>query len=217
MGFDETAPARLADLKARVLERRATVGVLGLGYVGLPLARAFGAAGVRVLGFDVDTRKVEQLNSGKSYIGHISAETVQAMRAGGFEATTEFARLSEADALLICVPTPLTATREPDLTYVRQSTEVIAAHLRKGQLIVLESTTYPTTTRTVLLPCLERSGLVAGRGFFLAYSPEREDPGNETHSLRTTPKVVGGLDGASGDLAEALYGLIVPQVISTLR
>ena len=203
----------LSALLSRVQNKTATVGIIGLGYVGLPLARAFGHAGYRVLGFDIDTAKVAKLNAGKSFIKQIPDETVAGMRAAGFEATDSFARLNEPDAILICVPTPLTEAREPDLTYVVNSANAIASRLRRGQLVVLESTTYPSTTRGVMLPVLERTGLIAGTDFFVAFSPEREDPGNPTHSVSHIPKVVGGLDGASGDVACALYTAIVPKVV----
>jgi UDP-N-acetyl-D-glucosamine dehydrogenase len=200
-------------LLARVQNKTATIGIIGLGYVGLPLARAFTTAGFRVLGFDIDGAKVEKLNAGKSFIKQIPDSAVAAMRAAGFEATTRFDRLNEPDAILICVPTPLTEAREPDLTYVVNSANAISTRLRSGQLVILESTTYPSTTRGVMLPVLERTGLVAGRDFFVAFSPEREDPGNPTHSVSHIPKVVGGLDRASGDVACALYSAIVPKVV----
>lgn len=200
-------------LLARVQNKTATIGIIGLGYVGLPLARAFASAGYRVLGFDIDSSKVEKLNAGKSFIKQIPDEVVAGMRAAGFEATDHFDRLNEPDAILICVPTPLTEAREPDLTYVVNSANAIASRLRRGQLIVLESTTYPSTTRRVMLPVLEQTGLVAGSDFFVAFSPEREDPGNPTHSVSHIPKVVGGLDDQSSDVACALYTAIVPKVV----
>jgi UDP-N-acetyl-D-glucosamine dehydrogenase len=203
----------ISALLARVQDKTATVGVIGLGYVGLPLARAFAASGYRVLGFDIDAAKVEKLNAGRSFIKQIPDATVAAMRAAGFEATGRFDRLDEPDAILICVPTPLTEAREPDLTYVVNSATAIAARLRRGQLVVLESTTYPSTTRGVMLPILDRAGLVAGADYFVAFSPEREDPGNPTHSVSHIPKVVGGLDAPSGDAACALYSAIVPKVV----
>jgi UDP-N-acetyl-D-glucosamine dehydrogenase len=203
----------LSGLLARVQKRSAAVGIIGLGYVGLPLARAFARAGFRVLGFDIDPHKVAKLNAGKSYIKQIPDDTIAEMRANHFEATDRFDRLSEPDAILICVPTPLTEAREPDLTFVVNSAQAIAGRLRRGQLVVLESTTYPSTTRGVMLPVLERGGLRAGRDFFVAFSPEREDPGNPTHSVSHIPKVVGGLDEASGDVACALYQAIVPKVV----
>jgi UDP-N-acetyl-D-glucosamine dehydrogenase len=197
----------------RIRAKTARVGIIGLGYVGLPLARAFTDGGFRVLGFDVDTAKVEKLTAGRSYIEQIPEAVIRDMRERGFEATDRFDRLNEPDAILICVPTPLTEAREPDLTYVLKSAEAIAACLRPGQLVVLESTTYPTTTRHDVLPILERSGLRVGTDFFVAFSPEREDPGNASHSIHNIPKVVGGLDPASGDLACALYGAVVPRVV----
>jgi UDP-N-acetyl-D-glucosamine dehydrogenase len=200
-------------LDTRIRSKAAAVGIIGLGYVGLPLARAFAAAGFKVLGFDVDPAKVERLTAGRSYIRQIPDDAVRQMRDRGFEATDRFDRLAEADAILICVPTPLTEAREPDLSYVLRSAEAIAARLRPGHLVVLESTTYPTTTRNEVLPILERTGLAAGRDFFLAFSPEREDPGHVGHSVHNIPKVVGGMCGRSTELAAALYAAIVPQVV----
>ncbi len=197
----------------RIRHRTARVGIIGLGYVGLPLARAFARTGFRVLGFDIDPVKVARLNAGQSYIKQIPDATVAGMREKGFEATDRFDRLGEPDAILICVPTPLTDAREPDLTYVVNSAHAVAAQLRAGQLVVLESTTYPTTTRDVVLPILERTGLAPGREFLLAFSPEREDPGNATFSVNNIPKVVGGLDRGSADAACALYSAVVPQVV----
>jgi UDP-N-acetyl-D-glucosamine dehydrogenase len=202
-----------AALLAKIRNRQARVGVIGLGYVGLPLARAFAQNGFPVLGFDVDVAKVQKLNAGQSYIRQIPAADVRRMREQGFEATDRFDRLGEPDAVLVCVPTPLTDAREPDLTYVVNSAHAVAAQLRPGQLVVLESTTYPSTTRKVMLPILESSGLEAGKDFFLAFSPEREDPGNATHTVSTIPKVVGGLGGDATDLAAALYGSVVVKVV----
>ena len=202
-----------SELRDRVRGRTARVGIIGLGYVGLPLARAFAAAGFRVLGFDVDAAKVAKLNGGRSYIKQITDDSVAAMRRQGFQATDRFDRLGEADAILVCVPTPLTEAREPDLKYVINSASAIAGQLRPGQLVVLESTTYPTTTRNVVLPILRRSEMTAGADFFLAFSPEREDPGNADHNVSTIPKVVGGLDVLSGDIACELYAAIVPNVV----
>jgi UDP-N-acetyl-D-glucosamine dehydrogenase len=184
-----------------------------MGYVGLPLAHAFTAKGIGVLGFDVDAAKVTKLQRGESYIGHIPDEVIREMRAKGFEATDHFNRLDEPDAVIICVPTPLTEAREPDLTYVINSAKAVAERLRPGQLVVLESTTYPGTTREVVLPLLEAGGLKAGRDFFLAFSPEREDPGNPHFSAPTIPKVVGGLDAPSLELAAALYAKVVVRVV----
>lgn len=195
-------------------ERRAVIGVIGLGYVGLPLAITAIKAGFRVLGFDVDEPRVDQINRGESIIKHISAEMMtEAIQGERFQATADFGRLREPDAILICVPTPLTRYREPDLSYVVQTAESIALHLRTGQLIVLESTTYPGTTREVMRPILERSGLKSGVDFFLAFSPEREDPGNPDFGTSAIPKVVGG-DGAEAlALAEALYAQLVVKTV----
>ncbi|MEA2631587.1 MAG: UDP-N-acetyl-D-glucosamine dehydrogenase, partial [Chloroflexota bacterium] len=212
---DDTEGGRHAARLLREIRRRsARVGVIGLGYVGLPLVELFVAKGFPVLGLDIDPVKVQRLRAGQSYIGHISADRVAAMNdSGRFEATADFARLADADAILICVPTPLGAHREPDLGAVIATGRTIGRHLRPGQLVVLESTTYPGTTRDVLRPELEAGGLRAGRDFFLAYSPEREDPGNPRHSAAAIPKVVGGWDEASGELARGLYGAVVPEVV----
>ena len=204
---------RGAALLGRIADRTARVGVIGLGYVGLPLAHAFAVKGIGVLGFDVDSAKVAKLQRGESYIGHMSGATVGEMLRQGFEATDRFVRLDEPDAIIICVPTPLTETRDPDLSFVVDSARAIAARLRPGQLVVLESTTYPGTTRQVVLPILESRGLEAGRDFWLAYSPEREDPGNPDFSAPTIPKVVGGLAPASLEVAAALYGAVVTRVV----
>ena len=201
-------------LKQAILNRSAKVGVIGLGYVGLPLIRAFVGAGFRTLGFDVDQRKVDQLLSGKSYIEHISSEWIaQCIDSQRFEPTSDMRRLAEADALLICVPTPLNDTRDPDLQFIESTARQIAAVLRPGQMIVLESTTYPGTTRDVVLPILNQSGLRVGHDFFLAFSPEREDPGNGTFSAQSIPKVVGGIEPISYQLAELLYGQAICRVV----
>lgn len=203
-----------ATLASRIADKSLTVGVIGLGYVGLPLINAFFRKGIATLGYDVDTAKVDSLNAGQSYIAHIGSDIVANWRQSGqFEATCERNRLSEPDALLICVPTPLSDSRDPDLRFVRSTCEAIADVLRPGQLVVLESTTYPTTTRDVVLPILERTGLQCGRDFFLAYSPEREDPGNAQFSAEGIPKVVGGIDAASGELAAALYETAIVSVV----
>jgi UDP-N-acetyl-D-glucosamine dehydrogenase len=204
----------MSGLLAGFSSGRATIGIVGLGYVGIPLALAAIRSGFTVLGFDVDAERVKQLNSGKSFIKHIaSTEIAQAIASEKFEATTDLARLSEPDAILIAVPTPLSKQREPDLSYVVNTTEAIAQVLRKGQLVVLESTTYPGTTRDVMKPILERGGLKSGEDFYLAYSPEREDPGNAHHSTRSIPKVVGGDGEMASALANALYGCIVERTV----
>jgi UDP-N-acetyl-D-glucosamine dehydrogenase len=199
---------------AKIADRSVQVGIIGMGYVGLPLAVAFGGAGIRVLGFDVDPAKAEALNAGQSYIKHIAPERVAALRAGGLlEATADMDHLAEPDALLICVPTPLTRHLEPDLSYVVKTTEAIARRLRPGQIVILESTTYPGTTAEVMKPILEKTGLRAGEDFFLAYSPEREDPGNLDFSTARIPKVVGADDAASRAIADALYATFVPKTV----
>lgn len=198
----------------RIRSRAARIGVIGLGYVGLPLVRAFHDKGFPVLGFDVDPEKVTTLNAGRSYIRQIPDATIAGMRATGrFEATGDFARLAESDAVLICVPTPLTRQREPDMTFVEATAATIGQHLRPGQLVVLESTTYPGTTREVVRPLLEAGGLKSGTDFLLAYSPEREDPGNIDYETSTIPKVVGGEGKAALDAAVALYGEAVVKVV----
>ena len=197
------------------IERRnARVGVIGLGYVGLPLVQAFVSAGYHTVGFDVDQAKVDKLLAGESYISHITAEWITScVEQQKFIPTTDMGRLSEVDVILICVPTPLNAEKDPDLQYVTGTTETIAKHLRPGQLIVLESTTYPGTTQNVMLPILASSGYQLGGDFFLAYSPEREDPGNADFTARQIPKVVGGTDEQSRHLAMTLYGSAVVEVV----
>jgi UDP-N-acetyl-D-glucosamine dehydrogenase len=208
-------PAHGLKLQARIEGGTATVGVIGMGYVGLPLAIAFCEAGCPVLAFDLDPAKVDALREGRSYIKHVDpARIAPQVEARRLDATADLARLAEPDILVICVPTPLSRHLEPDLAFVEATTRAIAATLRKGQLVILESTTYPGTTREVMQPILEASGLSAGRDFFLAYSPEREDPGNPTYSTTQIPKVVGADDPLSADLALALYRRIVPQVIA---
>jgi UDP-N-acetyl-D-glucosamine dehydrogenase len=209
-----TAPSLANELQARIEARTARVVVVGLGYVGLPLAETFAAQGYPVLGFDIDAEKVRRLNRGESYIGHICPERIEELIASGrFEATADPARFREADAILICVPTPLTEAREPDLSYIEKTGRAIRDFLRPGQLVVLESTTYPGTTEELLRPILEGSGLSCGRDFFLAYSPEREDPGNRDFATRNIPKVVGGFDEVSRRLAVALYEPVVDGVV----
>jgi UDP-N-acetyl-D-glucosamine dehydrogenase len=198
----------------RLAKSEVTVGIIGMGYVGVPLAVAFCEAGVRILGFDIDPVKTDELNAGRSYIKHIASERIQSAReAGRFEATADLDRLGEPDALLICVPTPLTKHLEPDLSFVVGTTESIARRLRPGQIVILESTTYPGTTDDVMRPILERGGLKAGVDFYLAYSPEREDPGNLDFSTARIPKVVGADDAASRDIADALYSKAVPKTV----
>ncbi len=183
-----------------------SVGVIGLGYVGLPLCLTFCEAGLSVYGFDIDQEKCNALKAGKSYLSSIPSERVEkAVSGGNLSASSDFSALQSCDAILICVPTPLTEGLEPELRYIRLTAETISHSLRKGQLIVLESTTYPGTTQEVVQPLLEKSGLKCGEDFFLAYSPEREDPGNREFSTASIPKLVGGLDAFSGELVESLY------------
>ena len=201
-------------LKEKLTKKTAIIGVVGLGYVGLPLAIAFSKAGFKVLGFDTQSKKVNLINKGQSYIDDISGKDLAtAVASKRFLATTEESRLGEPDIVCICVPTPLTKAREPDLSYVIQASQAIARHLRRGQLVILESTTYPGTTREVVLPALEKSGLKAGKDFHLAYSPERVDPGNKKYGIKNTPKVVGGIDAASTELARLLYSRVADVVI----
>jgi UDP-N-acetyl-D-glucosamine dehydrogenase len=202
------------DLLRRIEERKAAIGVIGLGYVGLPLAVEFAKAGFDVLGFDVDHEKTAALNGGSSYIPDVlSTELKSVVDAGRFKATTDPRRLGHVDVIDICVPTPLRKTRDPDLSYVVKAIEATAAILRKGHLVILESTTYPGTTEEVAQPALEARGLKAGRDFFLAFSPERVDPGNKTFTTSNIPKVVGGVEPTSTKLAVALYSQIVDKVI----
>ena len=209
-----TVPVSVDVLVARFRAHQAKIGVIGLGYVGLPLVRAVAERGFHALGFDIDATKIAVLNAGGSYIRHISPDGIAALRGSGrFEASADFARLAEVDAILLCVPTPLTRQREPDLTYVVRTTQSVAPHLRPGQLVVLESTTYPGTTREVMQPILEQGGMRSGRDFFLAYSPEREDPGNQQFGTSTTPKVVGGDGPDALRLACALYEEIVERAV----
>ncbi len=203
-----------AGLLGKIADRSARVGVIGLGYVGLPLALVFEESGFAVTGFDVDPAKPEALHRGESYIRHIGRERVaRAFARGRIEATFDFDRLSGCDAVLVCVPTPLGRHREPDLSYIRTTGDEIARRLRSGQLVVLESTTYPGTTREELLPRFLASGLECGKGFFLAFSPEREDPGNKSFHTQNIPKVVGGMDPASLEVAVALYGAAMARVV----
>ncbi|WP_332689130.1 nucleotide sugar dehydrogenase [Bosea sp. (in: a-proteobacteria)] len=200
----------------RVNDRSIVIGIVGLGYVGIPLALAALRQGIKVIGFDIDQQRVDQLNAGKSAIKHIPMDLIiEAAKTGRFVATTDFDRMAEPDALLIAVPTPLTKYREPDLSYVVKTTEAIAKRLRKDQLVVLESTTYPGTTDEVMRPILEKAtGLKSGEEFFLAFSPEREDPGNPDFGTSTIPKVVGG-DGADAlAMSVALYGALVVKAVA---
>jgi UDP-N-acetyl-D-glucosamine dehydrogenase len=220
-----TAPASspVSEFKRKIEQRQARVAVIGLGYVGLPLALLYTDQKFRVTGFDIDQRKVTTLTRGGSYIVRILPSEIQQARARGFEATSDYARLADMDAIIICVPTPLNEYHEPDLSYITDTAKAIAPHLRAGQLVVLESTTYPGTTEEVMVPILEkgnkhalqaaRNGVSNEHAIFVAFSPEREDPGNQTVARRDIPKVVGGLDAQASELAAALYGAIFNRTV----
>jgi UDP-N-acetyl-D-glucosamine dehydrogenase len=217
-GGGHAQPAQLSaageTLRQRIATREAVVAVVGLGYVGLPLAAAMHAAGFRVLGFDTDPHKIELLDRGESYLKHLGPELVTRLCADGrFRATADETALGTADAVLLCVPTPLGRHHEPDMSFVENSTRMVARQLRRGQLVVLESTTYPGTTRGLCQPLLEEGGLSCGSDFFLAFSPEREDPGRKDYDTQTIPKLVGGIDPASAQLAVELYAAAVRQVV----
>ena len=209
--------------KTRIQQREARIGIIGLGYVGLPLALLYSEQKFRVTGFDIDPRKIDTLAKGGSYIYRIAAQEIQSAQAQGFSATADYSKLTEMDAIIICVPTPLNEYHEPDLSYITGTTHSIAPHLRAGQLVVLESTTYPGTTEEVMIPILEkenRAGLKAarsepstGKEFWVAFSPEREDPGNTTVARHDIPKVVGGLNPQASELARALYGSIFTRTV----
>ncbi len=217
------ADTSFEQLKLKIKEHRALVGIIGLGYVGLPLALLYSEQKFKVTGFDIDQRKVDTLAKGGSYIYRIAPEEIQAAKAHGFSATADYSQLSAMDAIIICVPTPLNEYHEPDLSFITDTTHAIAPHLRAGQLVVLESTTYPGTTEEVMIPILEKenkAGLKAARNsdlpgneFFVAFSPEREDPGNTTVARRDIPKVVGGLSPQASELGQALYGSIFNRTV----
>ena len=210
---DHDSSTPLANLLAKLDQRTATIGVVGLGYVGLPLLLRFADAGYKVLGLDIDHSKVDKFNRGRSYIEHISGQRIEGARGGGAEASTDFRRAVEADALIICVPTPLNAYREPDLSYVLTTVEALVPHMRLGQLLSLESTTYPGTTQEELLPRLEARGWTVGEDVFLVFSPEREDPGNPDFDTRTIPKICGGTTPACLQAGLALYRGAIDTVV----
>lgn len=205
----------MPDLERKLKDKTAVIGIVGLGYVGLPLALAFSKEGFKVLGFDIQQKRADSVNRGQSYIVDVSSSSLSDMIAGKrLEATTDQSRVKKVDAVCICVPTPLTKTKDPELSYVISESETVAKYLQPGQLVVLESTTYPGTTREVMLPILERSGLKAGRDFHLAFSPERVDPGSKNFNIKNTPKVVGGIDAKSTKLAALLYSQVADVVVS---
>ncbi len=204
----------MPNLEQKLKNKTAVIGIVGLGYVGLPLALAFAKAGFKVLGFDIQQKRADWVNKGHSYIVDVDKESLaDAVERKSLEATTDQSRIKEVDAICICVPTPLTKTKEPELSYVISESETVSKYLQQGQLVVLESTTYPGTTREVMLPILERSGLKAGQDFYLAFSPERVDPGSKNYHIKNTPKVVGGIDSNSTKLAELLYSQVADVVV----
>ena len=223
MTLSAAADTLFDQLKTKIKQHEARVGIIGLGYVGLPLALLYSEQRFPVTGFDIDARKVDTLSKGGSYIYRITPDEIQAARSQGFSATSDYARLSDMDAVIICVPTPLDEYHEPDLSFITDTTHAIAPHLRAGQLIVLESTTYPGTTEEVMIPILEkenreslkaaRDGVLTGKEFFVAFSPEREDPGNTSVARRDIPKVVGGLNPQASELAATLYGSIFNRTV----
>ena len=194
-------------------DKTATIGIVGLGYVGLPLMLRYAETGFKVLGFDIDAEKVDKLNNGETYIEHITADKIAAARAADFEATTDFSRIGEAEAVILCVPTPLNKYREPDMSFVIDTTDAVKPYLRAGQVLSLESTTYPGTTEEELLPRVEEGGLKVGENVFLVYSPEREDPGNPDFETRTIPKVIGGHTPACLEVGLALYQPAIDKVV----
>ena len=202
----------LENLTKKLNDKTALIGIVGLGYVGLPLLLRYVEVGYRVLGLDIDPEKPKKLHAGQTYIKHIPAEVIAASR-HGFEATTDFNRVKEADAIILCVPTPLNAHREPDLSFVLNTTDSLLRHLRAGQIVSLESTTYPGTTDEELLPRVESTGLKVGQDIALVFSPEREDPGNPNFTIRTIPKVVGGITPACLEVGKALYGRVIDKVV----
>ncbi|MGE0180539.1 MAG: nucleotide sugar dehydrogenase, partial [Sphingomonas sp.] len=206
-------PRPAADLIERLEGRASRIGIIGLGYVGVPLALRFHEVGFTVLGFDIDSERVTTLNAGETPIKHIAASDIAAMRSGGFEATDDFARIDEVDAIIICVPTPLSRHREPDLSFIVETMKTVTPHLRAGQVLSLESTTWPGTTEEVLRPFIDGCGLSIGEDFFLIYSPEREDPGNPDFTTRSIPKVVGGTSPVCRQVGEALYRTVIDRVV----
>ncbi len=197
----------------RIADRSAKIGILGLGYVGIPLALSISRSGLKVLGFDISDERIAQLHAGSSPIRHIPNDEIVAIRNAGFEATTDFSRSAECDALIICVPTPLNKFKQPDLSFIEATMASIAPHLRSGQLVSLESTTWPGTTAEVMLPYISDAGLTPGEDFYLVYSPEREDPGNERYNTQTIPKIVGGHTSDCLAAGKALYGAFIDTLV----
>lgn len=216
MNEHSTSPSAgpaLTEFMALVEQRKARIGILGLGYVGIPLALRFHEVGYPVLGFDIDDQRIAELNAGESPIKHIPSKDIAAMAAGGFQATSDFSRIAEVEAIIICVPTPLSRHREPDLSYIVETMKAVTPHMRAGQMLSLESTTWPGTTEEVLRPFIDSRGFTIGEDFFLVYSPEREDPGNPNFSTHSIPKVVGGSTPACREVGERLYGAAVDKIV----
>ncbi len=201
-------------LKSKLDDRTAVIGIIGLGYVGLPLAICYSNIGYKVVGFDIDNSKIDSINEGKTYIKHIPSSELIKLKENGFEGTTDFSSISEIDAIIICVPTPLNKYREPDLSFVTGTIDSFAPYLRQGQIVSLESTTYPGTTEEELLPRIEAKGFTVGEDIYLVYSPEREDPGNAKYTTRTIPKVCGGHTSNCSEIGQALYGQAIDTVVS---
>jgi UDP-N-acetyl-D-glucosamine dehydrogenase len=201
------------ELIAKIKDKKAKIGIVGMGYVGVPLGIEFAERGLEVVGFDTDAEKIKNINSGKQIMKHISSKKMAKFIKNGSKATSDFEELKHTDCILMCVPTPLDIYEQPDMSYVESATKTISKNLRKGQLVVLESTTYPGTTKEIIKPILEESGLIAGKDFFLAYSPEREDPGNKDFSVSKIPKVIGGLTDKCLSVADALYSQIISETV----
>ena len=201
------------ELIAKIKNKKAKVGIVGMGYVGVPLGIEFAERGLEVVGFDTDAEKIKNINSGKQIMKHISSKKMTKFVKKGCKATSDFEELKHTDCILMCVPTPLDIYEQPDMSYVKSATKTISKNLRKGQLVILESTTYPGTTKEIIKPILEESGLVAGKDFFLAYSPEREDPGNKDFSISKIPKVIGGLTDKCLSVADTLYSQIISETV----
>ena len=201
------------ELIAKIKNKKAKIGIVGMGYVGVPLGIEFAERGLEVVGFDTDAEKIKNINSGKQIMKHISSKKMTKFVKKGCKATSDFEELKHTDCILMCVPTPLDIYEQPDMSYVKSATKTISKNLRKGQLVILESTTYPGTTKEIIKPILEESGLVAGKDFFLAYSPEREDPGNKDFSVSKIPKVIGGLTDKCLSVADTLYSQIISETV----